>query len=278
MAKRNRAEGWKHAKLTGHDNEKRVAELTKSDKNVQARLLHCAHLHNVQVTGVEYGGLHETNIDSVLDGKTKSKTDMWLLLSNGRKLNISIKKDNGGQVFLISISRFIEGFEKQYHTTLDTHTKRALQLYFGSAEDTEDIIKKIRSKNMDLELRKHRLVADTLRIYDEKLYLNLLSWFNTNVAKIYDFCFSKGLAKHQSDHAEIVWYKNLIGENEMDKMFYLPDIIKNIPMNASYGTRNGGSTIQLPFGFVQWHSPKKVIPGNMQFHHSFEKMSDLISK
>ena len=29
MIVRNRAEGWQHAKLTGHDNEKLVAELIK---------------------------------------------------------------------------------------------------------------------------------------------------------------------------------------------------------------------------------------------------------
>ena len=32
MSLRNRAEGWKHAKLTGHDNEKYIAELTKQIK------------------------------------------------------------------------------------------------------------------------------------------------------------------------------------------------------------------------------------------------------
>lgn len=51
--------------------------------------------------------------------------------------------------------------------------------------------------------------------------------------------------------------------------------MKQIPKNAKYGTKNGGSTIQLPFGFVQWHSPRKVIPGNLQFHHSYDKMIEL---
>jgi len=41
------------------------------------------------------------------------------------------------------------------------------------------------------------------------------------------------------------------------------------------GSVLGGSTIQLPFGFVRWHSPSKTIPGQMQFHHSFSKISQL---
>lgn len=63
---------------------------------------------------VEYGGLCETDVECILGGKTKSKTDMWLHLSDGRRLNVSIKKDVGGQVFLIGIDRFISGFERQY--------------------------------------------------------------------------------------------------------------------------------------------------------------------
>ena len=125
-----------------------------------------------------------------------------------------------------------------------------------------------------MELRKHRLVADTLKSYDNKLYDILLNWINININNLFDFCFSKGLAKNNSDWAHIIWYKNLIGENQLDKMIYLPDIVHNISATAEYGTRNGGSTIQLPFGFVQWHSPRKVIPGDLQFHHSFKKICE----
>lgn len=276
MSGRNRAEGWKHAKRSGHDNEKFVAELTRADKAVQKRLLDCAHLRDVEIIDVKYGGICETDVDCILGGKTKSKTDMWLCLSDGKRLNISIKKDTGGQVFLVGISRFIEGFEKQYGTVIDTDVKRALELYFGSAEDTVQMIQSFGTNNKALELRKHRLVAETLRAYDEQLYNCLLTWFNDNISLIFDFCFARGLAENSGDWADIVWYKNMVGENKFDTMIYLPDILGRIPAEAEYGTRNGGSTIQLPFGFVQWHSPRKVIPGNLQFHHSYGKMCNII--
>ena len=67
----------------------------------------------------------------------------------------------------------------------------------------------------------------------------------------------------------------MVGENQFDTMLYLEDFKSNIPPTAAYGARNGGSTIQLPFGFVQWHSPRKIIPGNLQFHHSYEKIKSL---
>ena len=272
---RNRAEGWQHAKLTGHQNEKLIAELTKNDALVQQRLLSCAHLSGVSIESVEYGGLCETDVECILGGKTKSKTDMWLHLSNGNRLNVSIKKDVGGQVFLIGIDRFIEGFETQYRKTIPDNVRRAISLYFGSAPDTIDIIENYGGRNQNLELRKHRLVADTLKAYDNNLYYCLLQWFNDNIFEIFDFCFARGLASNPVDWAQIVWYKNMVGENQFDTMIYLPDLQGHIPPSSEYGTRNGGSTIQLPFGFVQWHSPRKVIPGNLQFHHTFSKVKEL---
>lgn len=272
---RNRAEGWQHAKVTGHENERLVAELTKSDIDIQKRLLQCAHIADAKVEKVEYGGLCETDVDCVLGGKTKSKTDMWLFLSNGKRLNISIKKDEDGQVFLIGIDRFIKGFELQYHKSIPDTVKRAISLYFGSADDTIEVIKKYSNTNKKLEIRKNRIVADTLKEYNEDFYNLLLNWFNDNVSELFDFCFAKGLAKNSEDWAQIVWYKNMVGENQFDTMLYLEDLKDNIPHNVVYGTRNGGSTIQLPFGFLQWHSPKKIIPGNLQFHHSYKKIKDL---
>lgn len=275
MEHRNRAQGWKHAKRSGHENERLVAELTENDINIQNRLLKCAHITDATVDRFEFGGLCETDVDCVLGGKTKSKTDMWLFLSNGKRLNVSIKKDEGGQVFLIGIERFINGFELQYHKNIPDSVKRAISLYFGSAVDTLEVINDFGSTNKQLEIRKHRVVADTLKAYDGNLYHLLLNWFNENISELFDFCFAKGLASNSEDWAQIVWYKNMVGENQFDTMLYLEDFKSNIPPTAVYGTRNGGSTIQLPFGFVQWHSPRKIIPGNLQFHHSYEKIKSL---
>lgn len=272
---RNRAQGWQHAKLTGHQNERLIAELTENDKLVQERLLSCAHLSGVAIESVEYGGLCESDVECILGGRTKSKTDMWLHLSDGNRLNVSIKKDEGGQVFLIGIDRFLDGFQRQYGKAIPDVVRRAITLYFGSAPDTVQIVERYGGKNKDLELRKHRLVADTLKAYNEELYYILLQWINENIFELFDFCFARGLAANPQDWAQIVWYKNMVGENPFDTMIYLPDLRGRVPQTAEYGTRNGGSTIQLPFGFVQWHSPRKVIPGNLQFHHDYSKVIKL---
>ena len=274
MSLRNRSQGWQHAKRSGHENEDLVARLTRSDPAVQQRLLDRAHLEGVHVADVEYGGLCETDVASILGGKTKSKTDLWLCLSNGKRLNVSIKKEDKGQVFLIGIDRFIQGFELQYQEKIPPEVRRALSLYFGSAEDIPELVSAY-GMLPKLENKKHRLTAGTLNAYDPRLCEALLRWVNGHISQLFDFCFARGLASDREDWAQIVWYINLVGENNLDRMFYLPDLKKYIPPTAAYGTKNRGSTIQLPFGFVQWHSPRKVIPGSMQFHHSYAKLSQL---
>ena len=277
MADRNRAEGWQHAKLTGHENEKLIAELTGSDISIQNRILRCAHIDDATVTKIEYGGLCETFVNCIFEGeKTKSKTDMRLFLSNGKRLNVSIKKDEGGQVFLIGIDRFMRGFELQYHKTIPQEVRRAIALYFGSAGDTLEIISKYAIANVSLQTRKHRLVGETLKAYDSNLASLLISWFNANIRELFDYCYARGLARNEQDWAQIVWYRNLIGENDFDTLIYLPDTKCHFKQIAEYGTKNGGSTIQLPFGFVQWHSPSKVIPGCLQFHHNYSKILDAL--
>lgn len=272
---RDRATGWKHAKLSGHENERLLEELVESDLYTQRRLLKTAHKEMCAITEIDFGGLHETNVLSVFGDTTKSKSDMHLYLDDGSCINVSIKKSTGGQVYLIGADRFIRGFELQYGYSVPDDVKRAISLYWGTAADTLSIVNQIAGPERAYEARKHRLVAYTLGIYDQHLAHCLVEWFNDMMPLVFDFCFSRGLAQNEADWADIVWYRNELQENDVDDMFNIIDLERNLPRNAEYGTRTGGSTIQLPFGFVQWHSPTKKIPGDMQFHHSYEKLASL---
>lgn len=277
MNNRNRASGWQYAKLSGHRNEKIIDDLVINDIECQNKILKCAKITDAKIEKISYGGINELNVESVFNDKTKSKTDMCILLSNGKRINISIKKSFGGQVYLIPIHRFIEGFELQYGKEIPKNTKRAIELFWGSAEDTREIINTTNSKYKKYELRKNRLTAETLKIYNEDLYNNLILWFKSNIADIFDFCFSRGLAKNKEDWSDIIWYKNEVGDNDLDTLFNISDLKEKIikTSDISYGTRTGGTTIQLPFGFVQWHSPTKIIPGSIQFHHKYVKMLEI---
>lgn len=103
--------------------------------------------------------------------------------------------------------------------------KRAISLFWGSAEDTLDIVEKHSSEKIKAyEKRKHRLVADSILKYDEHLYHTLISWFIENSYEIADFCSSKGLAKNPKDWTNWICNKTLIGEHEVDKLFSIESI------------------------------------------------------
>lgn len=273
---RNRADGWKYAKLSGHENEVRLEHLMQYDGTTQQHFLERVGKAGHTIVHVDVGGRCETDVPCVFVGeKTKSKTDMHIVLDDGSKYNISIKKSLVGQVYLISADRFMRGFEAQYKTSIPEKVKRAIALFWGCTDEVPALVD-IHGVKPAYEKRKHRLVADTLNKYDNSLYTALINWFKSNMREITEFCFSRGLASNEADWANVVWYKNELGENAVDQIFVISDLCDKMQAVAEaftfYGRIGGGTTIQLPFGFVQWHSPSKRIPGEMQFHHRLKSI------
>ena len=206
---RNRSQGWKYAKLSGHQNEKDLSETINNNTEFRKTVKNKLSLAS-DISKAEYGGLHEVNVKAILDGKTKSKTDLILKLNNDKKINISLKKSNGGQVYLISVARFINGFEKQFKKKISSNLKIALNLFFGSSKDAEDIINKTNYYNEDekykkiknYEIKRKRLTNKTLSAFDNTLSKDLLHFFRNNIADIFNFCFSTGLAQNKDNWAK----------------------------------------------------------------------------
>ena len=277
MHHRNRAEGWQHAKITGHSNEELCAFLLKENLEVQKRFLNCLGLKNEKVEEVKTGALHEHDVPSILGDKTKAKPDLYVTLSSGNIIGVSLKKSLSGQVFLISVDRFIQGFEAAYDEIPDI-VKQGIKLFWGGHPDIIKIANKINGKYIDYELRKKRLVHDTIAKYNPDIDSSLINWFRDNVTKIFEFCFTKGLASEPKDWAHIIWYKNMVDPDVCVDTFLTLDTIRTKISTDKivYGTRTGGSTILLPFGFVQWHDPGNKGNNNLQFHHKYKKLIKLL--
>ena len=79
-----------------------------------------------EIASATVGGLRETDVISVFGDKTKSKTDLTIVLKDGNTVNISIKKSWGGQVYLIGVDRFIAGFEKHFDKEIPAQIKELL--------------------------------------------------------------------------------------------------------------------------------------------------------
>jgi hypothetical protein len=278
MEHRDRANGWQHAKLSGHKNEDLVKNLLDVNENFQNSFLSRVNRSSARITYTSIGGLHETNVPSVNDRKTKSKTDLKVFLDNNEMVNVSIKKSLHGQVYFIRAGLFIDTFEKQFGVTIPSEVQRAINLFWSAADDAVTIIEefadKSNSKNYYLQLRHRSLNATTLKTYDEHLYNIMLAWFADNAYELSKLSFSMGAVHDRSEWSDYIWYINLLGENDTDDLFLIEDVCHAARDAAHtetyYGTYYGGTTIQLPFGFVQWHQ------GKMQFHHDYNKLKNLL--
>lgn len=281
MEHRDRASGWKHAKLSGHSNESLVKGLLETDEQYASDFLKRIGCYHKKLTGVSVGGLHEKNVESVIPGarKTKSKTDLKLFYNDGEQTNISIKKSLSGQVYFVRAELFVECYEHQFNKRIPDSVVRAIDLFWAAADDAVAIIETYGNhnahKDYDLQVRHKSLNATTLKAYDSSLYNDLLNWFKDNAYEIAFLSFASGAAREESEWSDFVWYINLLDENNVDEVFLIEDICKTSAIVAEeetyYGESNGGTTIQLPFGFVQWHQAQ------MQFHHNYEKIAALMN-
>ena len=66
---RNRADGWKHAKLSGHENESKLEYLMQHDAATQQHFLECVGKLGHTIIYVDVGGLCETDVPCVFAGE-----------------------------------------------------------------------------------------------------------------------------------------------------------------------------------------------------------------
>ena len=279
MEHRDRATGWQHAKLSGHKNEDLVKILLDTNPEYASDFLYRLGIQGETIKETSIGGLHETNVPSVSGRrKTKSKTDLKIFLQSGKEVNVSIKKSLGGQVYFVRAGIFIDTFEKQFNRSIPDCVKRAINLFWAAADDAISIIEEYadrsNTKNYELQIRHVSLNATTLKSYDEFLYNELLRWFAENTYELTALSFAMGAVRDREEWSDYIWYINLIGEHNIDEVFLIEDICNAARAVSQeetyYGSAFGGTTIQLPFGFVQWHQ------GQLQFHHNFSKINDLL--
>ena len=273
MNGKNRSEGWKSAKLLGHKNEEIISEKLKNNLKFRQNLFNRLNIKD-KFKDIFESGLNEKSIYSILGDKIKKKSDITIILENDNYLNLSIKKSKSGQVHFITVDRFIDGFEMQFKKVIPEKIKKAIHLFWGLDYENyiiEDIIIEY-GTNPQYENRKHRIVAETLESYDSNLNNSLINWFKENIYEITLFCFSIELVKENKYFAEYIWYTNFVDDENLDIIFNIKDIAelsKKYSNKICYGKKNGGSTISLPFGFVQWHQ------GKIQFHHNLESIQEL---
>ena len=77
------------------------------------------------------------------------------------------------------------------------------------------------------------------------------------------------MASDSDEWVDYIWFINLLGDEDLDEILSIKDIVDTVnkhPEEVIPGTKNGGTTIQLPFGFAQWHHAK------IQVHDDLSKL------
>ena len=230
------------------------------------------------------GGSRAPRVASVIGGKTAEKTDVRILWKGGSLTNVSLKKDAAGQVYLVTAQNFVAVYEAQYHVTVPDKVRRALALFIGEATDSKAILDSTdisvdgeKVRNLAHE-QNNRLVFDVIRNYDAKMASMLLDWLKRQIASVCELCFSAGAVKDREKWANVLWYKNLVDAEGQGLDFLVPisHIVSALARTGGKniverGPKNGGSTILLPFGHLQYHLKQ------LEFYQQLKKIQSLLA-
>ena len=283
VSNRNRSEGWRHAKLDGHANEKQFAESLINNKEFVSTIE--KHLMKIsQKDSPEISVDGSKHVESIFDDKTTSKVDLALNWKGGQQINISLKKSDSGQVWLISVPRFISAIEYHLNRKIDLEVRIGISLFIGGSNlsNYESYFNKALASNKkknpsiaEQELHQSRLVAKSIETYFPSVWRSTLDFFNSNIGLITKLSFAQGLAKSEKESADVIIYNKAVNEKSVFPIRkVIEDAISLTKLNPIIaGPKNGGSTLQLPTGFMQMHHPQG--DNLIQFHHQYKKISKL---
>ncbi len=109
------------------------------------------------------------------------------------------------------------------------------------------------------------------------LNMKFPDWLKKQIASVCELCFSAGAVKDRDKWANVLWYKNLVDADGQGLDYLVPinrivsALVKNGDKNVvERGPRNGGSTILLPFGHLQYHLKQ------LEFYQQLKKIQSLL--
>ena len=277
---RSRSEGWRHAKLDGHANEREFAESLINNLEFGSAIEKHVKISPKGVTEISVDGAK--HVESIFDDMTTSKVDLAIKWSDGQQVNISLKKSSSGQVWLVSVPRFISAIEFHLNQKIDLEARIGISLFIGGYNHSsyEEYFNKAldcnRSQNPSIaeqEFHQSRLVAKSIKVNFPSIWESMINFFNANIGLITKLSFAQGLAKSKKEAADLIIYNKATNGKSIFPIHKIIEgaisFTKTSPIAP--GPKNGGSTLQLPTGFLQMHHPQGE--NLLQFHHQYKKIS-----
>lgn len=281
--RRDRAQGWRHAKLDGHANETEFAGALISNSDFLAEIQESI-LKKVPNGSPVVKVDGSKQVTSILGDLTVSKVDLSIEWPSGELANISVKKSESGQVWLVTVPRFLAAMEHHLATKIETSVKTGISLFIGGSNLSkyEHLYASVLTHNKAKlpkiarqEEHQKRLMASSIALHFESIWEETLNFFNKNIGLITRLSFSQGLASSVNDCADVVIYNRVV---DRQTVFLIKELVESAQEKVLAspivpGPMNGGSTLLLPTGFLQMHHPQGE--NQLQFHHQYKRVSIL---
>lgn len=276
---RNRSEGWKHAKLDGHGNENRVAGALPSDKSFISDIgsLKLGKRLSGKPKALDIG---QTPVKTIFGDLQLPKPDIVLEWCNHVRTNLSVKKSSSGQVWLVTFERFLETFRHHSGIPVNPDAAKALALFIGGKDNlakyrSDFLLALNASKSASptiyaQELHQNRLSATSISRSFPICWNALMDFLRNYIGLITELAFARGATESDEMWAEVVLYTLPDGSRSI---FSIADMAARSKLanqsKITAGPKNGGTTIILPFGFLQMHK------NSIQFHHQLKAIKNL---
>ena len=270
------------AKTSGHENERLIAASLNSDKEFRTHFCGRIGRDASEFVLAEAGGKNAKKELSVLGGKTQGKTDVSVLWKDGSRTNISVKKRASGQVYLVTARNFVAAYEAQYNVIVPSRVRRALAFFIGEDPESRSILDATDIAVDGGEFRhiahcqNYRLMFSVIKNYDPNMAVELLAFLHDKLDNIFELCFAAGAVKDRSLWSDVLWYKNLVDVEGMglDYLVSIPvvkaAIQRQLPQLKVEPGKQPGSTIQLPFGHLQYFHKQ------LEFYQKLKKIQSLL--
>ena len=270
------------AKTSGHENELLIAASLNADKEFRTHFCGRIGRDENEFVSAEAGGKNAKQEISVLGGKTAGKTDVSVLWKDGSHTNISVKKRASGQVYLVTARNFVAAYEAQYNVIVPSRVCRALAFFIGEDPESQSILEATDISIDGSKYRKQayeqncRLMFSVIKNYDPNMATELISFIHDKLDNVFELCFAAGAVKDRSLWSNVLWYKNLVDEEGMglDYLVSIPvvkaAIQRQLPQLTVEPGKHPGSTIQLPFGHLQYFHKQ------LEFYQKLKKIQSLL--
>jgi hypothetical protein len=128
---KSHSDAWKKSKDEAYSIRMNILQEFLDNPEFACRFSEHFFGHDLGVADFDGSNAWASEVSDVFGGMTKGKSNLNVHWSTGEQLNISLKSSKDSQVYLVSVDRFIDGYEKIYEP-ISGDIKKVLRLFIGS--------------------------------------------------------------------------------------------------------------------------------------------------